>query len=256
MKVSDVMNVKEEMDYILESFLNAIPAHLPVCSLAHPKSNSVTFLRNTKYFHYLYQIEKLGLSNLIVITQESLDLPDLEGVSYYRTADVDILFTLYANFVHKGNLVDNEIHSSAVIDSSAVIGAEGISAADYKNERIFFRHHGNVKIGEGVYVGANAVVQRGRIDSTVIGSRTIISSLCVVGHNTVIGENCSMAIQSGISGTCKIGNRCFIGIGAKVRDSVSICDDVVIGIGAVVIRDIDRPGVYAGNPARFLREQW
>ena len=34
---------------------------------------------------------------------------------------------------------------------------------------------------------------------------------------------------------------------------VRICDDVVIGAGAVVTHDIDRPGIYAGVPARFLR---
>ena len=33
-----------------------------------------------------------------------------------------------------------------------------------------------------------------------------------------------------------------------------ICDDVVIGAGAVVTRDIDYPGIYAGNPARLLRK--
>jgi acetyltransferase-like isoleucine patch superfamily enzyme len=27
----------------------------------------------------------------------------------------------------------------------------------------------------------------------------------------------------------------------------------VIGAGAVVTKNIDKPGIYAGNPARFLR---
>ncbi|MBT7866808.1 MAG: N-acetyltransferase, partial [Opitutales bacterium] len=35
---------------------------------------------------------------------------------------------------------------------------------------------------------------------------------------------------------------------------VSICDRVVIGAGAVVTKDIDQPGTYAGNPARKLRD--
>ena len=29
-------------------------------------------------------------------------------------------------------------------------------------------------------------------------------------------------------------------------------DDVVIGAGAVVTKDIDKPGIYAGNPAIFI----
>jgi acetyltransferase-like isoleucine patch superfamily enzyme len=34
---------------------------------------------------------------------------------------------------------------------------------------------------------------------------------------------------------------------------VSICADVTIGAGSVVTSDIVKPGIYAGNPARFRR---
>lgn len=49
-----------------------------------------------------------------------------------------------------------------------------------------------------------------------------------------------------------IGNYVSIGSNATILP-VSICDHVVIGAGAVVTKDITRPGIYAGNPARFLR---
>jgi len=48
-----------------------------------------------------------------------------------------------------------------------------------------------------------------------------------------------------------IGNRVKIGTNATLLP-VSICDDVVIGAGSVVTKDITEPGVYAGNPARWL----
>ena len=35
---------------------------------------------------------------------------------------------------------------------------------------------------------------------------------------------------------------------------VSICDSVVIGAGSVVTKDITKKGIYAGNPARLIRE--
>ena len=35
---------------------------------------------------------------------------------------------------------------------------------------------------------------------------------------------------------------------------VSICDGVVIGAGSVVTKDITKKGIYAGNPARLIRE--
>jgi acetyltransferase-like isoleucine patch superfamily enzyme len=49
-----------------------------------------------------------------------------------------------------------------------------------------------------------------------------------------------------------IGRRVYIGSNSTVLP-VSICDDVVIGAGSVVTRDITKSGVYAGNPARFIR---
>ncbi|WP_425392311.1 hypothetical protein [Ekhidna sp.] len=35
---------------------------------------------------------------------------------------------------------------------------------------------------------------------------------------------------------------------------VEICDHVVIGAGAVVTKNINEPGIYAGNPAMKLRD--
>jgi acetyltransferase-like isoleucine patch superfamily enzyme len=49
-----------------------------------------------------------------------------------------------------------------------------------------------------------------------------------------------------------IGNNVSIGSNATILP-VDICDNVVIGAGAVVTKNIDEPGIYAGNPARFLR---
>jgi acetyltransferase-like isoleucine patch superfamily enzyme len=50
-----------------------------------------------------------------------------------------------------------------------------------------------------------------------------------------------------------IGNHVSIGSNATILP-VSICDHVVIGAGAVVTKDITEKGVYAGNPARKMKE--
>ena len=36
---------------------------------------------------------------------------------------------------------------------------------------------------------------------------------------------------------------------------VTISDNVVIGAGSVVTKDIKKPGIYAGNPARKIRQE-
>jgi acetyltransferase-like isoleucine patch superfamily enzyme len=50
-----------------------------------------------------------------------------------------------------------------------------------------------------------------------------------------------------------VGNHVSIGSNSTVLP-VQICDHVVIGAGSVVTKDIMKPGVYAGNPAKKLRE--
>jgi len=50
-----------------------------------------------------------------------------------------------------------------------------------------------------------------------------------------------------------IGNQVSIGSNATILP-VKICNRVVIGAGAVVTRNIAEPGVYAGNPARKIRD--
>ncbi len=248
-------NTKYEMEAILAAFLDVVPKDYSVCSLQVPKNNCVSFLRSERYIEHLHAMVKRGISNMIVIVPPNLLLPMASGLSYYRTEHVDLLFTMFNNHIRKeyDPRPFDLISPTVILDQGAVIGAEGASIAKYKDERVLFRHYGRVVLEDNVYVGANAVIQRGRIDDTVIGKGTMISSLCVVGANTIIGQNCTLTIQSGVSGSARIGNRVWLGIGAKVRDYVSICDDAFVGMGSIVTKDITEPGIYAGNPCRFLR---
>jgi acetyltransferase-like isoleucine patch superfamily enzyme len=50
-----------------------------------------------------------------------------------------------------------------------------------------------------------------------------------------------------------IGNNVSIGSNATILP-INICDNVVIGAGAVVTKNIEQPGVYAGNPAKLIKK--
>ncbi len=121
-------------------------------------------------------------------------------------------------------------------------------------------------LGDDCFVGPFVEIQRG----VKIGARTKIQSHAFVCELVEIGSDCFIGHgvmftndvfsgggpargDRGLWRATRIGDRVSIGSNATLLP-VNVCDDVVIGAGAVVARDIGRPGVYAGNPARFLRE--
>ena len=241
----------KEFDKLLEY----TKAKRPTCSLSNPKHGGLTFVKNEKYIDELNRLK--NVKNLMVLVPDSLNCNiDNSEIILYRVKDVDIVFTLYQNHVYK-DFDPSEfdiIHETAVIHPSVVIGVDGIKVAMHNGTKILFKHTGNVVIEEGVNIFANAVIHRARLDSTIIKKGTIIGALTNVAHNVTIGQNCILTTNISIGGSAKIGNNCWVGMGAIIRNGVTICDDVVIGMGSVVTKDINKPGFYAGNPAKFLKE--
>ncbi|HVM87597.1 MAG TPA: DapH/DapD/GlmU-related protein [Puia sp.] len=121
------------------------------------------------------------------------------------------------------------------------------------------------KIADNVFIGPFVEIQKNVCISknTRIQSHTFICELvtigesCFIGHGVVfINDNFTEGGPSGNSElwrSTKIGNKVSIGSNATILP-VSICDNVVIGAGAVVVKNIDKPGFYAGNPAKLIRE--
>jgi len=120
-------------------------------------------------------------------------------------------------------------------------------------------------IGDDVFIGPFVEIQK----KATVGARTRIQSHVFICELVAIGEDCFVSHgvmfvndlfanggpargNKDLWKQTSIGNRVSIGTNATVLP-VTICDDVVIGAGSVVTRNIDQPGVYAGNPARKIR---
>jgi acetyltransferase-like isoleucine patch superfamily enzyme len=118
------------------------------------------------------------------------------------------------------------------------------------------------KLHDDVFVGPFVEIQ----SEVSIGKRTKIQSHSFVCSKVNIGDDCfighgvmfinDLFLSGGPAGgnedlwsSTEIGCRVSIGSNATILP-VSICDDVVIGAGSVVTKDIDKPGVYFGNPAK------
>ncbi len=120
-------------------------------------------------------------------------------------------------------------------------------------------------LGDGCFVGPFVEIQK----DVTIGPKTRIQSHAFICELVTIGESCFIShgamfvndlfATGGPAGgnrdhwrSTTIGNHVSIGTNATILP-VKICDRVVIGAGAVVTKDITRPGIYAGNPARLIR---
>lgn len=121
------------------------------------------------------------------------------------------------------------------------------------------------ELGDEVFVGPFTEIQAGakigarsRIQShSFICSLVEIGKDCFVGHgvmfvNDLFAEGYPSKSSSEWKAT-KIGNQVSIGSNATILP-VRICDGVVIGAGSVVTKDIAQRGIYAGNPARKIRD--
>jgi acetyltransferase-like isoleucine patch superfamily enzyme len=109
------------------------------------------------------------------------------------------------------------------------------------------------EIQKDVVIGAHCKVQ----SHSFICELVTIGDYCFIGHgvmfiNDLFQEGGPAAGDKTKWRCTRIGNHVSIGSNATVLP-VAICDHVVIGAGAVVTKDIDKPGIYAGNPARFIR---
>lgn len=140
----------------------------------------------------------------------------------------------------------------------------------------------NVDFGDNV-----TVIEPVNLYGCKIGKNTFVGPFVEIQKEVFIGDNCKIQSHSFICELVTIGNNCFIGHGVmfindlfsegkpaggnkefwkstRIGDNVSIgsnttilpisiCDGVVIGAGAVVTKDITEKGVYAGNPAKKIK---
>ncbi|HOO13553.1 MAG TPA: acyltransferase [Candidatus Marinimicrobia bacterium] len=122
------------------------------------------------------------------------------------------------------------------------------------------------EIGDNTFIGPFVEIQKG----VKIGRRCKIQSHSFICELVTIGDDCFISHGAKfINDTFKsgkpaggnrelwkptiIGNHVAIGTNATVLP-VKITDRVIIGAGSVVTKDILHSGIYAGNPARKIRD--
>lgn len=164
--------------------------------------------------------------------------------------------------IWSGTVVRERCHigSDCIIHPNATIGADGFGFRPCTEKGLVkIPQIGNVIIGNGVEIGANSCVDRGKFSSTILGDGCKIDNLVQIGHNSKLGKFCIMAGNSGLAGSVTLGNGVIIGGSASIKDHTTIGDGAVIGAGSGVIGDVPAGKTMLGYPAVEARDalkQW
>ena len=144
-----------------------------------------------------------------------------------------------------------KIGDNCIIHANAVIGSDGFGfapTADGSYKKI--PQTGNVVLEENVEIGANTVIDRATMGSTIIRKGVKLDNLIQVAHNVEIGENTVIAAQTGIAGSTKIGRGCQFGGQVGIIGHATIADGVQIGAQAGVQGSVRREkATLLGTPA-------
>lgn len=174
----------------------------------------------------------------------------------------------------------NQIHPSATVSSSAVLGSGNVIGP---NAVI----HPGVHLGDGNWVGAGAVlgappevrsfphpkapgdsygcglrigsdnviregaqIHQGSQKATVVGDGAFIMNQVYVAHDCELGDAVTLASSVLLAGHVVVGARSNLGLGTKVHQFRSIGRGAMVGMGSVVTADLPAFAKAYGVPAR------
>lgn len=142
------------------------------------------------------------------------------GIGYKHLNNKKGFYEKFKNKIPFGKL----IHSSAWVDSTSVIE-------------------------EGCVIYPRCIIDA----KSIIKANSVLNIGCSISHDSVISSHCFLSPRVAIAGFTTIEEECVIGINSTIIDNLCVIAKSKIGAGSVVINSIDKPGLYVGNPARFIR---
>ena len=149
--------------------------------------------------------------------------------------DVDCLFlavgyksmaarkSLYERFASQGR-VATLIHPRAYVDTTA-------------------------RISPGCIVYPGAIIDK----AVVLHENVLVNIGCIISHDSIIGAHSFLAPNVAIAGFVATGECVNLGISTTIIDNISVGARIHTGGATVVVENIEKPGLYVGNPARFIR---
>lgn len=124
----------------------------------------------------------------------------------------------------------------------------GKSVHIYSSVNVWFPW--NLEIGDWSAIGEDTLIYN--LGQVVIGEKATISHKVHICAGTHDYADPSLPL---LRPSIDIGNQVWICANSFVGPGITIGDGAIVGAGAVIMKDAEPWGIYAGNPAKYIKKR-
>ena len=254
--------------FVAEKFASHAPASMVV--LLHSNPYKAYALVASKFYTetkmktevsanaVIAKTAKLGNNCTIghfVIIEDGVSIGDNSVIDHNTVIKRNVLIGNNSKIGSNVTISHSIVGDNVVIHPGAKIGQDGFGFASDHTGHLKVPQLGIVRIGNSVEIGANATVDRGSAQDTVIEDMCQIDNLVQLGHNVHLGKACVVVAQTGIAGSTKLGNFVILGGQVGIAGHLNIGNQVQVAAQSGVAQDIKDKQIVGGSPAVPIR-QW
>jgi acetyltransferase-like isoleucine patch superfamily enzyme len=145
----------------------------------------------------------------------------------------------------------NKIHPTSISNGNYTIG-NNVEIKEFASIAKDSVIKDNASIGEYVRLGERCIIG----ENVVLKCRATITPDAIVGDNSFIGPHTTFL--HGLPGTKNgapiIENNAYVAANCVIASGVVISEGVVLAAGSVALKSCDKPGLWGGTPAKFIKE--
>lgn len=141
------------------------------------------------------------------------------------------------------------IGDRVIINGAAVIGAGDLGFYQKDGAHIKIPQVGQVILEDDVEVGPGTIINRGRLENTIVRKGCKLDAHVLISHNVDLGEHSIIIGQSAIAGSTKTGHHFTAAGQSGVAGHLRIGNNVTLGARGVITKDTPDNVALAGFPA-------
>lgn len=108
----------------------------------------------------------------------------------------------------------------------------------------------SAQTGLSTLIGPKAVINA----NAIVGEGAIINTSALIEHECNIGSFSHIGPGSVLAGNVTVGENSFIGANSTIKQGLKIGANSTIGAGSVVLKDIPSNEIWAGVPAKKIKD--